>query len=102
MQRQVRPYWIRLLLSVIGLYAVTAVNQVQASDVLTPADLSRLRMVTAASIAPNGKLIAYTLAVPRNPFQDTDGSAWSELHVVNRVGHSRPFPGGGYWQLPGR
>ncbi|CAN5874881.1 S9 family peptidase [soil metagenome] len=57
---------------------------------LTPEDLTRLRVVVASAIHDDGK-IAYLLAVPRRPFEDADGPAWTELHVVDREGRSRPF-----------
>lgn len=61
-------------------------------DVLSPHDVARLRAVSSAAISPDGSTIAYTLAVPREPGVDEDGSAWVELHVIARDGSSpRPF-----------
>jgi Tol biopolymer transport system component len=61
-------------------------------DVLTAQDVARLRNATSAVISPDGKTIAYTLAVPRKPLADEDGPSWSELHVVDVAsGASRPF-----------
>ena len=57
----------------------------------TPEHVAKLRSVTTAVISPNGKHIAYALSVPRRPFEDDDGPAWRELHVVDQAGHSRPF-----------
>jgi len=62
-----------------------------ADGPLTPADVARLRIVTGVSISPDGKWIAYTLAVPRDLNSDDDGGAWVELHVVGPDGASRPF-----------
>ena len=62
-----------------------------AEDVLTVYDVARIRLVTSAQISPDGRLIAYTLSVPRRPGKDKDGRAWSELHVVDTQGTSRPF-----------
>jgi dipeptidyl aminopeptidase/acylaminoacyl peptidase len=59
--------------------------------VLTEVTLSQLRTVSSAKIAPDGALIAYTLSVPRQVYADEDGAAWSELHVVDQGGQSRPF-----------
>ena len=48
--------------------------------------------VVVEARSPDGKHIAYTLAVPRIPFtDDEDGGGWTELHVVDRKGKSRPF-----------
>ncbi len=54
-------------------------------------DVARTKTVYSVAVAPNGKHIAYRLAVPRIPFKDKDGSAWTELHVVDTKGTSRPF-----------
>ena len=62
-----------------------------AEEVLTVHDVARIRLVTSAKISPDGRLIAYTLSVPRRPGKDEDGRAWSELHVVDTQGTSRPF-----------
>ncbi len=62
-----------------------------AKEVLTVYDVARIRLVTSVKISPDGRLIAYTLSVPRRPGIDEDGPAWSELHVVDTEGSSRPF-----------
>jgi len=61
------------------------------ADRITVYDVARIRLVTSVKISPNGRLIAYTLSVPRRPAKDADGPAWSELHVVDTEGSSRPF-----------
>ncbi len=61
-------------------------QQVQVASqarVLTPKDVARIRAVGELAIRPSGDLIAYTVSVPRQPGRDENGSAWSELHVVN-------------------
>lgn len=60
-------------------------------DVLTPFDVARVKSVTYAVIAPDGKHMAYTRSVPRQPFVDETGPAWSELHVSDAAGQSRPY-----------
>ncbi len=57
----------------------------------TPEHVAKLRSVSAVKISPDGKHIAYLLRVPRRPFEDDDGPAWTELHVVDQSGRSRPF-----------
>lgn len=54
-------------------------------------DVAQLRTVTSVSLSPSGQHVAYLLSVPRDPSRDDNGSAWSELHVVDRTGNSRPF-----------
>jgi dipeptidyl aminopeptidase/acylaminoacyl peptidase len=60
-------------------------------DVLQPKHIARLRSALSQVVAPSGQSIAYTVAVPRTPLVDDDGPAWSELHVVDASGTSRPF-----------
>ncbi len=67
----------------------------ESSNVLTPLDVAQLRSVLDAAISPDGKWIAYTVSVPRHPLKDENGSARSELHVVEvATGNSRPFISG--------
>lgn len=66
-------------------------SSVQAADVLTSEHLALMRYVNEVAVSPDGSLIAYTLRVQRNPFVEKDGSAWLELHVASREGHSRAF-----------
>ncbi len=62
------------------------------ADVLTPWDVARLRSVRSAAVSPDGLHVAYTLVVPRDPFEEEDGPGWRELHVLSVAdGTSRPF-----------
>ncbi len=90
----------RLLAWIIGLLAAgclkahagpLATPSHTAGKLLTPIHVAMLRSVSAAVISPDGKQVAYTLVVPRKPLDEEDGRAWSELHVVDAKGHSRPF-----------
>jgi len=62
-----------------------------ADDVLTPEHVARLKSVTSAAVSPDGRHVAYVLAVPRVPGEDDNGSAWRELHVASTEGGSRPY-----------
>ncbi|HMP79418.1 MAG TPA: hypothetical protein PKD54_08210, partial [Pirellulaceae bacterium] len=64
-----------------------------AQDVpgLSLRDIAMIRSVTSASISPDGNHVAYTLMVPRDPFGEDNGPPWSELHVTDLAGKSRPF-----------
>ena len=62
-----------------------------AAEPFTPNHVARLRYVAAAEMSPDGKHVAYVLSVPRRPFVEDDGPAWSELHVVDDQGNSRPY-----------
>lgn len=62
-----------------------------AQDTFTPHHVAKIRTVAQVAIAPDGTEVAYVLAMPRIPFQDDDGPAWTELHVVRADGQSRPY-----------
>jgi dipeptidyl aminopeptidase/acylaminoacyl peptidase len=64
---------------------------VVSAETLTPEHVARIRTVGEATVSPDGNLIAYVLNVPRNPFEEDNGSSWKQLHVVDRDGNSRPF-----------
>lgn len=62
------------------------------SPVLTAQDVARLQQVSSAAISPDGRHVAYTLSVPREPGVDEDGNAWNELWVADWAGQQRrPF-----------
>jgi dipeptidyl aminopeptidase/acylaminoacyl peptidase len=64
---------------------------VSGQEIFTPEHVAKIRTVIDAKMAPNGKQIAYVLNVPRKLFEDEDGGPWTELHVVDLEGKSRPF-----------
>ncbi len=74
--------------------ALSCLPLLAAENALTPEHIAKLRYVTSVSIRPDGGEIAYLLSVPRTLFEQDDGPAWSELHVVDRQGLSRPFVAG--------
>ena len=76
-----------LLAVLLTLLPLTA----HAGDALTSKDVARLRNVTEVAIAPGGDRVAYVLSVPRDPFDQKDGPAWAELHVLSAQGSARPF-----------
>ncbi len=58
----------------------------------TKEDAARRRTVLSARMSPDGQNIAYVLNVPRDPYEEDDGPAFTELHVVGADGEeSRPF-----------
>jgi dipeptidyl aminopeptidase/acylaminoacyl peptidase len=73
-------------------FALAIVDVRGAQDVLTPHRVADLRSVSSVALSPDGKLVAYTLAVPRKVGQEDDGAPWSELHVIGLMdGADRPF-----------
>ncbi|MCL4176212.1 MAG: S9 family peptidase [Verrucomicrobia bacterium] len=73
------------------MWGMTPAGAWESGEGLSPGQVARLRAVTSAEISPEGSAVAYTLAVPRQPFVDEDGPAWQELHAVNAEGQSRGF-----------
>lgn len=61
------------------------------AEVFTPEHVAKLKNVGSAAMSPDGKHVAYTLSVQREPYEDDSGPAWTELYVVDRDGRSRPF-----------
>jgi dipeptidyl aminopeptidase/acylaminoacyl peptidase len=65
-----------------------------AAEPLSLEETVALKRVSAVGMSPTGGAVAYTLSVPREPYQDEDGEAWSELHVINGAepgSDARPF-----------
>ena len=60
-----------------------------AARTLEPADVAKLRSAWQAAISPNGQHVAYRASKQRTPLKDPDGSAWTELYVMDANGKSR-------------
>jgi len=72
--------------------AINASSATADDNTITPLDVARMKSVSSQAISPDGKFIAYTLRVQRDPLKDENGSAWTELHVVDSdTGRVRPF-----------
>ncbi|MEW6323501.1 MAG: S9 family peptidase [Acidobacteriota bacterium] len=81
----------RLAASAVAALVWLAATSALAQERFTPHHVAKIRQVTTVAVSPDGREVAYTLNVPRIPFQDDDGAAWVELHVVTADGHSRPY-----------
>lgn len=65
--------------------------QAQSDDVFTPYHIAKMRLVGATAVSPDGSKIAYTLSVPRDPYEE-NGPAWTELHIVETAtGDDQPY-----------
>lgn len=88
--------WLRSL--AVGLSLLVATSRMVVAQAPTETmnayHVAKIRTVTDAVIAPDGKHVAYTLVVPRNPFADGDGTAFSELHIVDMNGQSKAYISG--------
>lgn len=62
------------------------------ADALSLKQISELSGVVASAMSPDARFVAFTRAVPRKPFVDDDGAAWTELWLFDRAGgKQRPF-----------
>ena len=85
-------FWPTCATCVLAVLAISPAIGVLAGDLLFgPPHVAKLTFATSAAVSPDGKYVAYTLGVQRNPLEDENGSAWDELHVVDRQRNSRPF-----------
>ncbi len=72
-------------------FAMLALAAACGADGMTLKQIAELRSVSSAVISPDGDHIAYTLSVQRELVEEDDGPSWSELHVMDANGASRPF-----------
>jgi dipeptidyl aminopeptidase/acylaminoacyl peptidase len=78
--------WIRIVLLHVTLLPALAI-----ADGMTLRQIAELKQIGQAQISPDGRYIAYTQLVQRKLFDEADGPAWTELHVIDPDGRSRPF-----------
>ena len=83
--------WLLACLLILTTFLSFIQGKESGGDVLTEMMVNRIRQISSVRISPDGKLVAYILSVPRTIYTDDDGPAWSELHVVDQDGQSRPF-----------
>lgn len=83
--------FVRSAVLIAAMLLASSLSAAFAAEVFTPAHVAKLRFVSDAQVSPDGKDIAYVLSVPRKPYEDDNGPAWAELHVIGSDGTSRPF-----------
>ena len=83
--RSLRCYLIVLLV------AFPAVLSAAEDRGLTLEETVGLKTASNALMSPNGDAVAYLLSVPRTLYEDDDGPAWRQLHVVSTEGDSRAY-----------
>ena len=87
-----RPTSLRCLPAALALAALSAVPaDAAANQGLSLHQIATTRAVSAVVAQPRGGAIAYTLSVPRVPGEGKDGPAFTELHLLDAAGRSRPF-----------
>ncbi|TQV73932.1 S9 family peptidase [Aliikangiella marina] len=77
-------------LLLLGL-VLSPLSVVAKQTVMTLQQTVETKQVVASIPSPSGEHIAYTLRVPREAYEDKDGTAYVELHVVDKAGNSRRF-----------
>ena len=84
-----RPSLIRA--SILALFMAAVASSVSFAERFEPKHIAKLQQVVSAAISPDGQMVAYTKSVPRKLMSDPNGSSYTELHVVDMDGNSRPF-----------
>lgn len=79
------------LFSILYLFFFYAVSFSQTDTILTPYNVVKIKSIGEVALSPDGKLIAYTVLVPRE-VKDEPGFAYRELYVMNSDGsNQKPF-----------
>lgn len=59
--------------------------------VMTLKETVTTQYVGTSKVSPDGSKTAYTLVIPREPYQSDDGGHYVELHITDNNGKSRPY-----------
>lgn len=84
-------FWVFRAACIAVIFEMLLISAAYGENTFTPKDIAALSYVGSAAVSPDGRHVAYTKVVQRNPLKDENGSAWVELHVSDGVGKSRPF-----------
>ncbi len=78
--------------AIVATLTLTAAVSSAQERMLTPADVATIESVSAAQISPDGRHVAWIQSVPRTLRDEEDGSARSELWVLDRESsEKRPY-----------
>mgnify|MGYP000142960870 CR=1 FL=1 len=80
-----------ILCGIVYLPSSQAAGDDSSLKTLSLEEIVTLKKVKSAHMSPNADAIAYLLTVPRTLYEDDDGEAWVQLHVVDLKGNSRPY-----------
>lgn len=80
-----------LLFAIVLAFVVLPSASADDKPALSLEETVGLKTASSALMSPNGDAIAYILSVPRELYEDKDGSAYKQLHVVDTEGVSRPY-----------
>lgn len=80
-----------IFLSFLFLFILTIQLFSQSDTIITPYNVVKIKSIGEVVLSPNGKLIAYTVIVPRD-VNDEPGFAYRELYLMNSDGtNQKPF-----------
>ena len=77
--------------SIVAVIVSAVAANAAAEQAMTLEDIVATHRVSKVALSPDGRQIAYLKSVPRELYVDDDGPAYSELHVVDTGGRSRPY-----------
>ena len=87
--------WRVMLAGMLSFALVGPLHAQSSNGGMTSHDVARIRTVSNAVVSPDGGRVAFLLSVPRNPLEESDGTAWRRLHLLDvATGSSREFVGG--------
>ena len=90
-----RSAWRVALAGVLSLGLAGPVQAQSSNGGMTPHDVASIRTVSNAVVSPDGQRVAFLVSVPRNPLEESDGTAWRRLHLLDVAsGTSREYVGG--------
>ncbi len=73
------------------LYLCFSINNLIASDIFSSSDVFKIKTCSNVQISPDGKWIAYTVSIERQP-DDEPGGVYNELHVISvETGENKLF-----------
>ena len=90
-----RSAWRVALAGVLSLGLAGPVQAQSSNGGMTPHDVASIRTVSNPVVSPDGQRVAFLVSVPRNPLEESDGTAWRRLHLLDVAsGTSREYVGG--------
>ena len=78
-------------LSLFILLLLFSANTALLAQGLTPAQVAKTEAVTSSIVSDDGSMVAYTVSVPADPYEENAGAS-TELHVLDvETGETKPY-----------
>lgn len=77
-----------IILQILLILFVSTLSYSQVDTIITPYNVVKIKSIGEVALSPNGKLIAYTVIVPRE-VNDEPGFAYRELYLMNNDGSNK-------------